>query len=59
MKKRFQIRKFVSIVELVLFACETTEDALEIDDLVEGAIRAGAARVLPREQDPFLVPTRG
>jgi len=47
----------LSIVELVLFACEVSEDAGEVDDLVDAMIGAGAVRLLPRERDPFLTNT--
>jgi hypothetical protein len=49
----------LSIVELVLLACETSEDAFEVDDQVAARVRGGAARVLGREEDPFLRRSRG
>jgi len=45
----------ISLVETVLLACDFSEDATEIDDLVSGAIRSQAARILPRQRDPMLV----
>lgn len=44
----------MSLVELVLFACETSEDEAEIDDLVGAMIRSRRARLLPWDADPFL-----
>lgn len=44
----------ISLVDLVLLACEASADAGEIDDLVEGVIRSGAAHVLPAACDPML-----
>jgi hypothetical protein len=49
----------LSIVELVLFACESSEDALEVDDRVAAMIRRDGIRVLRRERDPFLRRSRG
>ena len=49
--------KEMSLVDLVLLACDFSEDATGIDDLVEGAIQSGAARILPGERDPMLVRT--
>lgn len=45
----------MSIVDVVLLACDLSEDATEIDDLVASAIQSGAARILPGERDPMLV----
>lgn len=45
-----------SLVEVVLLACDQSEDATTVDDLVEGVIRSGAARILPRDRDPMLAP---
>ena len=49
----------ISIVELVLFASEASEDVGEIGDLVAAMIEAGAARVLPQERDPLLIQLEG
>ena len=45
----------LSLVDVVLLACDLSEDATGIDDLVEGVIESGAARILPRRRDPMLV----
>ncbi len=45
----------MSLVDVVLLACDFSEDATGIDDLVEGVILSGAARILPRVRDPMLV----
>ena len=45
----------ISLVDVVLLACDASEDATEIDDLVARVIRSGAARILPRLRDPMLV----
>ena len=44
----------MSLIDLVLFACDLSEDAGEINDLVESAIESGAARILPRACDPMM-----
>ena len=44
----------LSIVELVLLACDVTEDEGEVNDVVDGLIRCGVARVLPAADDPML-----
>ena len=44
----------LSIVVLVLLACDVSEDPSEVGDLVGGAIGSGAARVLPVACDPML-----
>ena len=46
----------MSIVELVLFACDATDDQTEVRDLVDGLVSNGAARLLPRDADPMLTP---
>ncbi len=43
-----------SIIDLVLLACELSEDEGEIADVVDGAIRSGAVRILPSHRDPML-----
>jgi hypothetical protein len=45
----------MSLVDVVLLACDFSEDPAGIDDLVEGVIQSGAARILPRDRDPMLV----
>ena len=44
-----------SLIDLVLAACDVSEDAVEVDDLVDCAIQSGAAHVLPASRDPMLV----
>jgi hypothetical protein len=44
----------ISLVDLVLFACDASEDETEVADLVDGAISTGAARILPVDCDPML-----
>ena len=43
-----------SLIDLVLLACDASEDAIEVDDLVASAIEGGAARVLPADCDPMM-----
>ena len=43
-----------SLVDTVLLACDLSEDAMEIDDLVSGVIQRQTTRILPRERDPML-----
>jgi len=42
----------LSLVDLVLLACDVSEDESEVGDLVDGLIRSGAARVLPATCEP-------
>ena len=44
----------LSIIEVVLLACDASEDQGEIRDLVDGLIQSGSARVLPAARDPLL-----
>ena len=44
----------LSLVDVVLLACDVSEDATEIDDLVAGVIRSATARILPQKRDPML-----
>lgn len=44
----------MSLIDLVLFACDLSEDATEVNDIVDGLIENGAARILPIERDPLL-----
>ncbi len=44
----------ISLVDVVLLACDASEDAAEINDLVAGVIQSGATRILPRQRDPML-----
>ena len=44
----------LSLVDVVLLACDVSEDATEIDDLVAGVIRSATARILPQQRDPML-----
>ncbi len=44
----------LSIIEVVLLACDASEDQSEICDLVDGLIHSGAARILPAADDPLL-----
>ena len=43
-----------SLVDTVLLACDLSEDAMEIDDLVSGVIQRRTSRILPRQRDPML-----
>ncbi len=45
----------ISLLDVEQLACDASEDATEIDDLVAGVIQSGAARILPRQRDPMLV----
>lgn len=45
----------MSLVDLVLLACDVSEDETEVNDMVDGLIQRGAARILPLERDPMLV----
>ena len=44
----------MSLIDLVLFACDVSEDATEVGDVVDGLIARGTARVLPIERDAML-----
>lgn len=44
----------MSLVEVVLLACDLSEDGSEVNDIVDGLIRRRAARVLPTDCDPML-----
>jgi hypothetical protein len=44
----------MSLVDVVLFACDESEDETEVADLVDCAIASGAARILPTDCDPML-----
>ena len=44
----------ISLVDLVLLACEVSEDEGEVGDVVDGLIDSGAARILPVRCDPML-----
>ena len=44
----------ISLVDVVLLACEVSEDATEIDDLVADVIRDATSRILPQQRDPML-----
>ena len=43
-----------SLIDTVLLACDLSEDAMEIDDLVSGVIQRRTTRILPRQRDPML-----
>jgi hypothetical protein len=45
----------MSLVDVVLLACDLSEDEGEINDIVDGLIDRGAARLLPAGADPMLV----
>ncbi len=45
----------MSLVEVVLLACDLSEDETEVNDIVDGLIERGAARILPIDCDPMLV----
>ncbi len=45
----------ISLIDVVVLACDASEDAAEVNDLVAGVIQSGAARILPRQRDPMLV----
>lgn len=44
----------MSLVDVVLLACEVTEDETEVNDVVDTVIRRGAARLLPVGEDAML-----
>ena len=44
----------ISLIDLVLFACDLSEDPGDVSDLVAGAIETGAARILPGSCDPMM-----
>ena len=44
----------MSLVDVVLLACDLSEDATEIDDLVASVIRSAATRIVPEQRDPML-----
>ena len=43
-----------SLVDTVLLACDLSDDAMEIDDLVSGVIERRTTRILPQQRDPML-----
>jgi hypothetical protein len=43
-----------SLVDLVLLACDFSDDRQEIDRLVDGLVLEAASRLLPASQDPML-----
>ena len=43
-----------SLVDLVLLACEFSDDALEIENLVDGLVSEASERLLRASQDPML-----
>ena len=44
----------ISLIDLVLLACDLSEDAGEVNDLVDCVIESGAARILPADCDPMM-----
>jgi len=44
----------ISLIDVVLLACDVSEDATEIDDLVADVIRGATPRILPQQRDPML-----
>ena len=44
----------MSLVDLVLLACDVSEDESEVNDIVDGLIARGAARILPAACDPMF-----
>ena len=51
-----------SIVDLVLLACDFSDDPLEIGELVDGLVEETSTRLLSLERDPMLrcrPPARG
>jgi hypothetical protein len=46
----------ISLVDLVLLACDASGDAGEVGDVVGALIGSGAARILPLGCDPMLEP---
>ena len=44
----------ISLIDLVLLACDLSEDAGELNDLVDCVIESGAARILPADCDPMM-----
>jgi hypothetical protein len=43
-----------SFVDLVLLACEFSDDALEIEGLVDGLVAVSSSRLVPASDDPML-----
>ena len=44
----------MSLIDVVLLACDVTEDETEVNDVVDALIQRGAARVLPAAEDEML-----
>jgi len=44
----------MSLIDVVLLACDVSEDETEVNDIVDGLIQRGAARLLPATCDPML-----
>jgi hypothetical protein len=43
-----------SLVDLVLLACEFSDDPLEIEGLVDGLVAESSSRLVPASDDPML-----
>jgi hypothetical protein len=44
----------ISLIDLVLLACDLSDDAGELNDLVDCVIESEAARILPADCDPMM-----
>jgi hypothetical protein len=43
-----------SLVDLVLLACDFSDDPVEIGDMVDGLVTEASSRLLTGERDPML-----